>query len=263
MPTIQANGADFYYETYGKGKPIILISGYACDHTIWLPMIDYFSPHFKVITFDNRGVGLTKDDHRSLTIDLMADDVIALSDALHLERPHILGGSMGGSIAQSIGCRYSDKIGKIVLLVTSSKWRKAMLFNCETLLKMRREKQIDQNYITDLVLSSVFGENFFQNKKNIDLFRRLFKENPQPVADQERQFHALKEFDLKNSLHQIDTPTLIVNGMQDVMSLPYESKYLADHIPNSTWISLDCGHGCTFEIPEELSKNILSFLFGT
>lgn len=259
MPTIKANGAEFYYEVNGKGPPLIFISGYTRDNTLWIPILDFFTPYFKVITFDNRAVGNTKDDGRPFSIDLMADDVISLAEALNLKRPHIVGGSMGGCIAQSIGSRYSDKIGKLAILISSAKWRLAMLFGIETLLNMRKAK-VKQEYIIDTVLSSVFSDKFFQDSRKVDFFRKLLTINTQSVEDQERQFNALKQFDGRKQLSKIKAPTLIINGIQDVLALPEESQFLAENIPNSKWISCNCGHGCTVEIPEELSNHLLDFL---
>ena len=125
MPKIKANNATFYYELVGKGQPIILIAGYTCDYSTWQLMMEQLSNHFQVLVFDNRGIGQTTDTNEPLSAELMAEDVIALSEQLHLDKPHIVGQSMGGTIAQTIAAKFPDKINKLCLLTTSAKWRHA------------------------------------------------------------------------------------------------------------------------------------------
>jgi len=76
MATLEINNAQFYYELYGKGEPLILISGYSGNGNSWAPLIPKLSEHFQVLTFDNRGVGKTIDSSQYLSIELMADGVI-------------------------------------------------------------------------------------------------------------------------------------------------------------------------------------------
>lgn len=66
------------------------------------PIVDILSQHFQVIIFDNRADGQTTDGGVILLVELMAQDVMELSDALNLQKPHIVGRSMGGTIVQSI-----------------------------------------------------------------------------------------------------------------------------------------------------------------
>ena len=106
MPKILVNNAEFYYELNGTGQPLILISGYTCNHNFWHPILDTLSSKFQVLTFDNRGCGKTKDNSQPLLAKLMADDVMALAKALGLKKPHIIGQSMGGTIAQTVASNY-------------------------------------------------------------------------------------------------------------------------------------------------------------
>ena len=90
MPIVSVNNANFYYESQGTGEPVILIAGFTCDHLSWQPIVDELSQYFQVVVFDNRGAGQTVDDNKPLSVKLMAADVIALADKLHLKQPHHL-----------------------------------------------------------------------------------------------------------------------------------------------------------------------------
>ena len=115
MPTISVNGIEFYYEIHGEGEPLILISGYTGDHTQWSHFIDPLSKKFKVLTFDNQGVGQTKDDGGPLSAQVMADNIVALADQLGLSSFHVAGQSMWGSIAQMIAIRHPGRVNKTIL----------------------------------------------------------------------------------------------------------------------------------------------------
>ena len=84
----------------------------------WRPQVDALSPSFRVITFDNRGIGGSTRGSAPLTIDLMADDALAIADAESLERFHLVGHSMGGLIAQAAAIRARPRILSLTLMCT-------------------------------------------------------------------------------------------------------------------------------------------------
>ena len=260
MPTITANGAEFYYELQGQGPALILIAGYTCDHFIWQPIVEELSKHFQVLTFDNRAVGQTQDDAPVLTAELMAEDVMALAQELGLKKPHIVGQSMGGNIAQVVASRYASEINKLVILTSTAKWREAMLKAMQSLLLMRA-KDIDFDVIFEVLLPWIFGEKTLKNSENIQNLKQLLLANPYPqsLENQSRQVKVLEAFDGRKYLNTIQAPTLVVHGLQDVVALQHESKYLADNIANADFTIVDGPHGIVAEIPDEIARAIINF----
>ena len=261
MPFIKANDATFYYELHGSGQPLVLISGYTCDHQVWLSVIEELSKHFQVLLFDNRGVGQTTDDNKSLSAELMAQDVISLIEQLDLKKPHIVGQSMGGTIAQCIAHTHPERIHKLGILTSSAKWRQAMLEGLKSTLSMR-EKNIDFDLIFEALIPWIFGESFLSNKETVAAFKKLMLENPYPqsLTDQARQFKVLEQFDGRAYLKNISAPTLIVHGTQDIITLLDESEFMAKQIPNASLIKVNCAHGMPIEVPQELSEILIAFL---
>ena len=234
MPMVTANNANFYYERHGAGQPLIFISGYTSDHVSWSPQLDRLSKDYEVIIFDNRGAGQTRDDGCELSAELMADDVVALAAALQLEKPHVIGSSMGGTIAQQIAIRHPDKINKLGLMVTTAKWRHSMLMGTDSSLKLR-ELDIDFKIQFDAILGWVFGQEFLSKPGNIQFMWNRMVNNPFPqsLENQKRQYNVLKNHDVTGLLHKITVPTLVMYGDEDIISLQQESKYLAKHINDS------------------------------
>ena len=93
MPMVKVNDINMYYETHGEGEALILISGNGAESSQWKDMIPTFSKNYKVIPFDNRGAGRTDRPNMEYSMDMMANDVIGLMDALAIEKAHILGAS--------------------------------------------------------------------------------------------------------------------------------------------------------------------------
>ena len=260
MPMISINGADFYYELHGEGPPLILISGYTSDHSTYEPLVKCLESDFKILTFDNRGVGQTKDD-AELSAELMADDVIALADALKLEKPHIAGQSMGGTIAQMVAIRHPDKIDRLILTATTAKWRQAMKRGFGAALKMR-QNDVDFDLIFEVTLGWVYGEAFLSNPQNIEDKKAAILANPFPqsVEDQTRQARVLDVFDGRSSLSDIKAPTLVCYGAEDVISIPKEAQYLSQHIPHAIQAEFRCGHNIPQEATRELADAFINFL---
>jgi len=260
MPMIKINDADFYYELHGKGHPLILIAGYTCDHMYWMQQVGPLSEHFQVLIFDNRASGQTKDDDRELSAELMADDAMALADSLNLKNPHIIGSSMGGNIAQQVAIRHPEKIKKLGLLVTTSKWRVAMLKGLLSGIAIR-ENDMPFDAQFDSMLAWVFGDKFLSNDGNISLLKILVLNNPYPqsISDQKRQARVLLDFDSRNSLDKIKSPTLVMNADEDILSLHQESQFLTDNITKAKLHTFKCAHGVSAEQPVELVRIILDF----
>lgn len=260
MSMMSANHADFYYELHGSGQPIILISGYTCDHLNFASILDSLSQRFQVLILDNRGIGQTKDDSVPLSVELMARDVMALANALDLKKPHIVGHSMGGTIAQSIAIQFPDAISNLVLLATAAKWRTAMLDALASLLLLR-QKDTDFDTIFSCLLPWIFDEKFLSNPEKVLWFKHALLSNPHPqsLADQERQFQVLKHWDGRNQLQHIKAPTLVGYGIQDLISLPQDAFYLANNISGAKLVEFDCAHDFSLSVPKELAKAIMEF----
>lgn len=260
MPFQKVNNTNYYYELHGTGKPVVLISGYTCDHTFWLPMLDQMSEHYQVLLFDNRGCGQTKDQNQPLNIKELAAETIALAESLGLKLPHIIGQSMGGTIAQTIAANHSDQIDKLCLLTTTSKWRKAMLMGLRSILTMRQnDRPFDE--IFNAINPWVFGEKFLSDKENLNKLYDIITSDPHPqsVKDQERQYALLEDFDGTKQLEKIQASTLVVNGLEDLISLPLESKILAKET-KAIHKTLEVGHVIVAEAPNELFELIHDFL---
>ena len=110
------NGINLYYEIHGSGRPIVLLHGGLMHGGLFGPVLDMLAKDHKVITPDLQGHGRTADIDRPIDIRFMADDIAALIDHLGLDKPDVVGYSLGGGVALQVAVRHPDKLRRLVLV---------------------------------------------------------------------------------------------------------------------------------------------------
>src|SRR3989475_6801255 len=110
------NGVRLYYESHGTGRPLILLHGGLGSGEMFGPILPALSQHHQVVVVDLQGHGRTADIDRPIDTRLMADDIAALIDHLGLDKPDVLGYSLGGGVAFFTASKYPDKVGRLVMV---------------------------------------------------------------------------------------------------------------------------------------------------
>src|SRR4029079_14357767 len=108
------NGLHLYYETHGSGRPIILLHGGLMSGEMFGPVLPALAEQHQVITVDLQGHGRTADIDRPIDIRPMADDIVSLIDHLGLEKPDVVGYSLGGGVALFTAVKHPEKVRKLV-----------------------------------------------------------------------------------------------------------------------------------------------------
>jgi pimeloyl-ACP methyl ester carboxylesterase len=121
----EINGINLYYESMGTGRPLILLHGGLGSGEMFGPVRPALAERHQVIAVDLQGHGRTPDIDRPIDIRLMADDIAALIDHLGLEKPDLVGYSLGGGVALFTAVKYPDKVGRLVV-ASAHVWRSAI-----------------------------------------------------------------------------------------------------------------------------------------
>src|SRR5256714_6349509 len=108
------NGINLYYETQGSGRPLILLHGGLGSGEMFGPIVPALAANHQVIAVDLQGHGRTADIDRPIDTRLMADDIAALIDHLGLDKPDVVGYSLGGGVAMQLAIKYPAKIRRLV-----------------------------------------------------------------------------------------------------------------------------------------------------
>jgi len=263
MPKVKVNDIQVYYEVQGKGFPLLMIMGIAANLDWWEPrMIQELSKKFKVVMFDNRGAGRTDISDRKYTIRLFADDTAGLMDALGISRAHIIGGSMGGMIAQELVLNYPEKVEKLVLCSTYCGGTKAVQPSGKVQELLSADTSaFSPEEIIRMTIPILFTEDFTKKNSDIveDSIQRMLKA---PISNEAfmRQLNAITEFDTYDRLSQIRAPTLILHGKKDILVPPENGSILAKAIPNAKLVYFkNSAHGLIEEM-EKMIPILLDFL---
>ena len=224
-------GFNMYYETYGTGQPLLIIHGNGGSINNFLYQIPYFSAHYKVILADSRAQGKSTDLGDSLSYEMMADDLSALLDNLHLDSCNVIGWSDGGINGLLLAMRHPEKVKK--LAVTGA------------------------NLWPDTTAVDPFIYHWAQNE-----FTKLKKLPATPKIKAEIKLMRLLSFEPQISplqLKGISCPTLVIGGDHDVL-LPQHTMLIAQSIPKSyLWIIPNSGHSTPIFYKEMFNKVVDDF----
>src|SRR5579862_6953681 len=109
----KVNGISLYYATIGAGPPVVLLHGGLANSDYWGNQVRALEPHHMVIVVDSRGHGRSTRDARPYGYDLMADDVVALLDTLHIARADVVGWSDGAILGLDLAIRHPNRVGRV------------------------------------------------------------------------------------------------------------------------------------------------------
>lgn len=263
MPKIQVNGIHLYYEIVGQGKLLVLIAGLTCDTSFWLPILNGLKAHFQLLVFDNRDVGRSDCVDKSYTIVDMSNDTIELIQKLGLQKPHILGHSMGGCIAQTIALNHRDQVDKIIISNSLIKMNHASSRFQKFILKLRQEGCSIQT-LAEGVLPWIFSSHFLADEKRCQelISMQVNHPYPQTLSGFKRQLEALLAFDSTQwlKLKQMKGPALIIGSDEDIFC-PRESEELANYIEDAKFVDFHrIGHCPMIEKPKEYIGIITNYL---
>ncbi len=266
MQSASFNGIEIYYEVYGSGIPVILISGLGYPAWEWHRMIPYLAARYQVIAFDNRGVGKSSKPAGPYTAEILAEDTVALLDHLSIPQAVVVGHSMGGFIAQALALAYPERVSKLVLCSTNFGGSRHIPITPEA---MRVLSDFSSDPLTrfknGLVISTAPGFTE-SNPEIIQAWLNWRAQNPIDVEGYRAQMGiglALlpDAAAFESKLSRISAPTLILFGVHDKVVPPANAGLLQAQIPNSKVVLLSgAGHFFPIEKPEEASQAIMNFV---
>jgi pimeloyl-ACP methyl ester carboxylesterase len=216
------NGANIYYEIDGNGEPLVLIEGLGYSSWMWYRQRE-LAKKFRLVIFDNRGVGASDRLENAYTMEEFAKDLRDLLNHLEIQTAHLLGVSMGGMIALEFALSY-PKFVKTLVLCSTSPGIRGKSAEREVLSLMFEPPSTDLRSWIKRKMSVAFSKRFLTTEE----FEKVIELRLPWIPDQAsllNQASAVARFDVLDRLHQIDKPTLIIAGMEDRV-VPYENSLL-------------------------------------
>ncbi|WP_265582286.1 alpha/beta fold hydrolase [Methanofollis aquaemaris] len=262
---VTANGIRIGYREYGSGAPLLLIAGYTGRMDDWDPrIITALAAGFRVIVFDNRGMGETGSDGRPFSIELFAEDTRAFLDTLGIARAHICGHSMGSFVAQELAIRHPERVDGLVLASTLP----AIDSDRHTALTAFLGEIAEDTASVDLTLRRLYGAAYAARhpelaavlRMNLTFLHTSGLFDPASIRGQEQAI--LSWPGSAGRLDRIRADTMVLVGTDDELSPPEDAVRVAAGIPGCWLIQVrGAGHDLFFQAPDlcaEVIRMVLS-----
>jgi pimeloyl-ACP methyl ester carboxylesterase len=196
----QVNGINLYYEIHGAGRPLILLHGGLGSGEMFGPLLPTLAERHQVIAVDLQGHGRTADIDRPIDIRLMADDIAALIDHLGLDKPDLVGYSLGGGVALQTAVKYPAKVRRLV--AASANIRRDAIYP-EILAQQGQVNAAAAEFMKDTPMYELYQ----RVAPRPEDFPRLLDKMGESMA---------KDFDFTEEVRGLQVPTLIVAADADM-----------------------------------------------
>lgn len=245
------------WESQGEGAPVLLMHGLGYTREGWGPLRERLARRYRVLSYDNRGIGESEIPPGPYTVEDLASDAVQVLDEAGVDRAHVLGASLGGFAAQVVASDHADRVARLVLVSTSPGGADAYPLPERTLALMAEAPSLPpetalRRFVENaLAAGSAIADEVFA-------YRQAHPPDPQGWA---AQAAAGAAWDADGRLARIAAPTLVVTGTDDGVVDPRNSTLLAEQIANARLETIDgTGHLIFWERPEEFAALVEEFL---
>ncbi|WPO99108.1 3-oxoadipate enol-lactonase [Pseudomonas sp. HR96] len=241
------------------GKPVLVLSNsLGTNLHMWDTQVAAFTEHFQLLRYDTRGHGASLVTEGPYSIEQLGHDVLALLDALNLERVHFCGLSMGGLIGQWLGINAGARLHRLVVCNTAAKIAGPDVWNprIETVL---RDGQAAMVALRDASIARWFTPGYAaanpdQAKRITDM---LAATSPQGYA---ANCAAVRDADLREQLGAIQVPTLVIAGSEDAVTPPAGGHFIEERVKGAQYAEFHAAHLSNVEVGEPFSRRVIDFL---
>lgn len=260
MPTVTAeDGCRINVQVEGpENAPALLLSNsLGTNLHMWDAQAPEFAKHFRLIRYDRRGHGRSDAPPGPYSMELFGRDIIAILDALGVEKANFLGLSMGGMAGQWLGAHAPERIEKLILSNTHNYYEDKAFWTGR--IKFIREKGLPA--LVEANMQRWFTAGFRSNApETIARMTEMF------VASDLEGYaaccEAIRDMDFRASNPTITVPTLVIVGEQDAATPPAAGEAIAAQIKGAQLARIDAAHISNIEQPKVYTETVLDFLKG-
>ncbi|MDX6287008.1 MAG: hypothetical protein QOG53_2493 [Frankiales bacterium] len=250
-----------YVRESGSGIPLVLLHAFPLSSAMWQSQREGLSDVCRVITPDLRGFGGTPLGSDAPSLDVSADDVARMLDALDLNSAVIGGLSMGGYVAMALLRRHGDRVRALVLADTKAAAdAEPARENRERMAELLTDDP-DSTVLLDEVLPKLVGTTTLEKRALIfGRVKALVQGAPSAAAAWAQRAMAARP-DSFETLRAFSGPALVIAGEEDALSSPEDAQAMADALPNGHLVSIpESGHLTAVEIPEAFNTAVREFV---
>jgi 3-oxoadipate enol-lactonase len=257
MPVVDVEGCPIHVEVQGsEDAPVLMLSNsLGTTHRMWDDQVKPFTEAFRLVRYDRRGHGQSGCPKGPYTMERLGRDVLAILDALGIEKVNWCGLSMGGMVGMWLGAHAPERIDKLILSNTSAYFADKALWNDR--ISTVREKGLD----------AIVGANMER------WFTKDFRERaPQAIARMAEMFvstpregyigccEAVRDMDQRDIIRSITVRTLVIAGRYDPATTIEAAEFIRSRIPGAALTVIDAAHISNVEQPHDYADTVLGFL---
>jgi 3-oxoadipate enol-lactonase len=260
MPHIGVNGIEIYYELSGpEDAPVLALSnGVMMSTASWAYQKAALEPYLRVLLYDCRGMWQSDHPVEPYSMELHADDLAGLLDVLGIEKAHIGGISYGAEVSMAFAIRYPEKTQSLIVIDGVSEVHS--LLRAQTLPWLMAAERHDAEWLLKTSYHMNFAEDWIKaNQAFIDGSVERYAEIDMDALA--RLMEAFYDLDLTAHLKEIQAPTLVVAGEQDLIKGREYAEIIASQISGSEFVMVPgSGHALCLEKPAVLNSLLLGFV---
>ena len=257
MPIISVDGCPIHVEVQGgEGAPVLMLSNsLGTTYRMWDDQVQPFTEAFRLVRYDRRGHGRSGCPRGPYTMERLGRDVLAVLDALGIERINWCGLSMGGMVGMWLGTMAPERIDKLILSNTTAYFANKAMWDDR--IKTVREEGLAP--IAAATMERWLTRDFRERSPQaVQRIRDMFLSTPPEgyVACCE----AIRDMDHRETIRNIAAPTLVIAGRQDPATTVEAAEFIRSRIPGAALTVLDTAHLSNVERPQEYAETVLGFL---
>ena len=260
-PVDLPDGARLAPSLEGRGRDVLLVSGLGGTAGFWGPALPGLAGRFRVARFDQRGIGGSSRGEAACTIDRLAEDCLAVADALGLERPVLVGHSTGGAIGQALARMAPDRLGGLVLSAT---WLRPSRYM--TALFQTRRRILDLDPAAYAETGAILGYAPAWLEQHWATYEAATAKPPATEAARQvvrERIDALLAFDGSADAASLALPTLVLGARDDTIVPAFLQEELAAALPRpAVTLYPDGGHFFPVTRTEDFVRDVTRFADG-
>jgi len=257
MAFVEKNGDKIHYALTGAtNAPVIVFSNsLGANLSMWDPQLPEIEKTFRILRYDTRGLGQSSATPGPYSIEQLARDVLALLDALKIQRANFCGLSMGGMIGMWLGLNAPARVEKLVLCNTGAKIGSEKGWNSR--IELVRKDGLKA--VAADVIERWFTPEFRTRSPQAweSALRMLEAAPPEGYA---ACCAAVRDYDARDKISAIHIPTMVIAGGKDSATPPADGRYVADQIAGARYVELEAAHLSNIEAAEEFTAELIQFL---
>lgn len=260
-----AGGVTLDYRIHGEhGEWVLMIMGLAYGQWGWHWNAEPLSRlGYRVVTFDNRGVGGSDAPPGPYTAAQMAGDAAGLLDALGIRRAHVVGTSLGGFIAQELTLARPDLVQRLVLACTGFGGPDFVPMPQRTLDLIELAPSLPDEERLRRFIQNAFSDGYVTQRPDvIEAVMDFRRASNQPLENYMAQWNAGATFDASDRVATIQAETLAITGDEDAVVDPRNTPLLAARLPNAGALTMPGGHLFFIEQADAFNRIVAAFLTG-